>query len=261
LSNPPFAPSRTVGPYLAISLHRLIPPEIVDPSDPRAVRLRGTLLDGAGDPVPDGLIEIWAANPAGRYAHPADDRTELALEDGFLGFGRCGTVLSGTFEFVTVKPGRVPWPEGGLQAPHLEVCVSARGMLKHAVTRIYFPDEEEAIAVLLAEPTQDHREIVTITSPEAVSLTELAALATDVTGDPYAYEPLAREDWIAHRRALGRPNWAIEAGITYYDGVALGEADVVSDDYEALTGHPAASIRELVELFRDDLPLTRKELA
>ena len=97
--------------------------------------LRGTLFDGAGEPVPDGMIEIWQANPAGRYAHPADDRAGLALEEGFLGFGRCGTAPNGAFEFVTVKPGRVPWPDGGLQAPHLEVGVFARGLLKRAVTR------------------------------------------------------------------------------------------------------------------------------
>jgi protocatechuate 3,4-dioxygenase alpha subunit len=139
-------PSQTVGPYLAISLHRLITAELVDLDDPRAVRLRGTLLDGAGESVPDGMIEIWQANEAGRYAHPADDRTELALEDGFLGFGRSGTVSAGVFEFVTVKPGRVPWPGGGFQAPHLEVSVFARGMLKRAVTRMYFPDEEPANA-------------------------------------------------------------------------------------------------------------------
>ena len=71
------------------------------------------LYDGAGEPVQDGMIEIWQANAAGRYAHPADDRAELALEDGFLGFGRSGTVDGGHFEFVTVKPGRVPWPGGG----------------------------------------------------------------------------------------------------------------------------------------------------
>ena len=85
----------------------MITPQLVDPSDPRAVRLRGTLLDGAGEPVPDGMIEIWQANAAGRYAHPLDDRTELELEDGFLGFGRSGTAPDGRFEFVTVKPGRV----------------------------------------------------------------------------------------------------------------------------------------------------------
>jgi protocatechuate 3,4-dioxygenase alpha subunit len=141
------SPSQTVGPYLAIGLTRdLITPNVVDPGDPRALRLRGTLLDGAGEPVPDGMIEIWQANAAGRYAHPADERTELALEDGFLGFGRCGTVPDGRFEFVTVKPGPVPWPQGGMQAPHIEVAVFARGLLKHAVTRVYFPDEEQANA-------------------------------------------------------------------------------------------------------------------
>ena len=141
------APSQTVGPYLAIGLTRaLITPHVVDPADPRAIRIRGTLLDGAGDPVPDGMIETWQANAAGRYNHPADDRADVPLEEGFLGFGRSGTVDAGRFEIVTVKPGQVPWPEGGLQAPHLVVGVFARGLLKRAVTRLYFPDEEEANA-------------------------------------------------------------------------------------------------------------------
>jgi protocatechuate 3,4-dioxygenase alpha subunit len=140
-------PSQTVGPYLSIGLLReLITTELVDPTDPRALRLYGTLLDGAGDPVPDGMVEIWQANAAGRYAHPADDRSELELESGFLGFGRSGTVSGGGFEFVTIKPGRVPWPGGGMQAPHIEVGVLARGLLKRTVTRVYFPDEEAANA-------------------------------------------------------------------------------------------------------------------
>jgi protocatechuate 3,4-dioxygenase alpha subunit len=141
------SPSQTVGPYLAIGLLRdLVTPNVVDPGDPRALRLRGALLDGAGEPVPDGMVEIWQANAAGRYAHPADTRAGLALEDGFVGFGRSGTAPDGRFEFVTVKPGPVPWPGGGLQAPHIEVGVFARGLLKRAVTRIYFPDEVEANA-------------------------------------------------------------------------------------------------------------------
>ena len=146
-SAPGLTPNQTVGPYLAIAMHQLIGPELVGQGDPRAIRVRGTVLDGAGEPVPDGMVEVWQANAAGRYAHPADNRTEPSLEDGFLGFGRSGTVPGGAFEFVTVKPGRVPWPDGGLQAPHLEVSVFARGLLKHAVTRIYFPDEIEANAV------------------------------------------------------------------------------------------------------------------
>jgi hypothetical protein len=76
--------------------------------------------------------------------------------------------------------------------------------------------------------------------------------------DARRYEPLEREDWVRYRRSLGRPDWSIEAGITYYDGVARGEADVVRNDYQELTGRSAASIRELIALFRDDLPLGRE---
>ena len=140
-------PSQTVGPYLHIGLLReLIVPQLVDPADPRAIRIRGQLLDGAGDPVPDGMVEIWQANAAGRYAHPADSREDVPLEDGFGGFGRSGTVAEGRFEFVTVKPGSVPWPAGGMQAPHIDVGVFSRGLLKRVATRIYFPDEVEANA-------------------------------------------------------------------------------------------------------------------
>jgi protocatechuate 3,4-dioxygenase alpha subunit len=141
------APSQTSGPFLSIGLLRdHVGSSVVSEDDPRAIRIRGRLLDGNGDPVPDGLIEIWQANAAGRYAHADDTRTDIPLEDGFRGFGRSGTVDDGWFEFVTVKPGRVPGPAGELQAPHLVVLVFARGLLKQLVTRLYFPDESEANA-------------------------------------------------------------------------------------------------------------------
>ena len=147
MTEPGVTPSQTAGPYLRIGLLRdFVTPNVVDPADPRAITIRGQLTDAAGDGVPDGMVEIWQANTAGRYRHPADDRNELPLEDGFLGFGRSGTEDDGRFELVTVKPGPVPWPNGGMQAPHLEVAVFARGLLKHAVTRLYFPDEAEANA-------------------------------------------------------------------------------------------------------------------
>jgi protocatechuate 3,4-dioxygenase alpha subunit len=140
-------PSQTSGPFLSIGLLRdHIGSSVVSAEDPRAIRIRGRLLDGNGDPVPDGLIEIWQANAAGRYAHAEDTRTDIPLEDGFRGFGRSGTVDDGWFEFVTVKPGRVPGPDGELQAPHLVVLVFARGLLKQLVTRLYFPDEPDANA-------------------------------------------------------------------------------------------------------------------
>ena len=140
-------PSQTAGPFLTIGLtDGPITNRLVDESDPRAVRISGVLLDGAGDPVSDGLVEIWQANAAGRYAHPTDDREEIPLEDGFWGFGRSATSKAGSFEFVTVKPGGVPWVDGRLQAPHLLVGVFARGLLRRVVTRLYFPDEEKANA-------------------------------------------------------------------------------------------------------------------
>jgi protocatechuate 3,4-dioxygenase alpha subunit len=142
-TTPQLTPSQTVGPYLSIGLLREgIGSRLVAADDPRAIRIRGRLLDGVGDPVPDGMIEIWQANTAGRYAHPVDTRDDVPLEQGFVGFGRCGTADDGWFELVTVKPGPVPWPNGGMQAPHLEVGVFARGLLKRLVTRMYFPDEE-----------------------------------------------------------------------------------------------------------------------
>jgi protocatechuate 3,4-dioxygenase, alpha subunit len=140
-------PSQTVGPYLSIGLlDEAVPPSIVSTDDPRAIVVRGRLLDGNGDPVPDGMIEFWQANEAGRYAHPADTRGNVALEDGFWGFGRSGTVNDGWYEIVTLKPGPVPGPDGRLQAPHILVGVFARGLLKRLATRLYFPDEEEANA-------------------------------------------------------------------------------------------------------------------
>jgi protocatechuate 3,4-dioxygenase alpha subunit len=91
------------------------------------------------------MVEIWQANGAGRYNDPKDDMEDLPLDpETFSGFGRSGTGAGGRFSFVTVKPGPVPLPDGGMQAPHIMVSVFARGLLKRVVTRIYFPDEEEA---------------------------------------------------------------------------------------------------------------------
>ena len=144
---PQLTPSQTVGPYLSIGLlGDSIGSSLVSPDDPRAIRIRGRLLDGAGDPVPDGMVEIWQANAAGRYASPADTRDDVSLEEGFQGFGRSGTADDGWFEFVTAKPGTVPMEDGRTQAPHVVVGVFARGLLKRLVTRLYFPDEEEANA-------------------------------------------------------------------------------------------------------------------
>jgi protocatechuate 3,4-dioxygenase alpha subunit len=90
--------------------------------------------------VNDGVVEIWQANAQGKYAHP-EDAQDKPIDAQFRGFGRCLTDAEGRFRFATIKPGRVPGPGGALQAPHIAVTVFMRGLLRHLVTRVYFPDD------------------------------------------------------------------------------------------------------------------------
>ena len=139
-------PSQTIGPFFHEALLDRDRSELVTPDHPEALRIEGTVYDGEGEPVSDAMVEIWQANGAGRYNDPKDDRQDLPLDEGFSGFGRSGTDASGSFTFLTVKPGPVPGLDGAMQAPHIMVSVFARGLLKRVVTRIYFPEEEEANA-------------------------------------------------------------------------------------------------------------------
>jgi protocatechuate 3,4-dioxygenase, alpha subunit len=117
-------PSQTVGPYFSLGLLDRAADELVE----GGTRITGRVLDGAGEPVPDAMVEIWQADGEGRYR--AD-----------FGWGRSGCDEDGRYSFVTVKPGAV---DG--QAPHLTVMVFARGLLKPVLTRMYFPDEQAANA-------------------------------------------------------------------------------------------------------------------
>jgi protocatechuate 3,4-dioxygenase, alpha subunit len=132
--------SQTVGPYLAIGLTWPDGEHAVDPAAPGAVRIGGRLLDGAGDPVPDGLIETWQAHPDGGFHHPDDPRGPVDPPAGFTGFARCSTGPDGGWSVTTLLPGPVPGVDGSTQAPHLDVSVFARGLLDRVVTRIYFAD-------------------------------------------------------------------------------------------------------------------------
>ena len=135
----PPTPAQTAGPYLSIGLTWPDGPHLVAPGHPDAVRIAGRLLDGRGDPVTDGLIETWQADPDGHFDHPDDPRGGAP---GFRGFGRCLTGGAGEWEIVTLKPGPLPTAGGEIEAPHLDVSVFARGLLHRLVTRIYFCDEE-----------------------------------------------------------------------------------------------------------------------
>ena len=154
----PLTPSQTIGPFFAVGLPWADGPQVVPEGTPGAVRIAGRVLDGAGDPVPDALVETWQADPQGRFAHPDDPRGPA--DQGFRGFGRCPTDAQGRWAIVTLKPGPLPAPDGGVEAPHIDVSVFARGLLHRLVTRIYFPDEPDANAadpLLCSIPDPDAR--------------------------------------------------------------------------------------------------------
>jgi protocatechuate 3,4-dioxygenase, alpha subunit len=137
-------PSQTVGPFLALVLPWADGPFVVPPDMPGSIVIQGRVLDGAGQPVPDALVETWQADPDGRFDHPDDPRGPAPAAARFRGFGRSATDPAGNYRVVTVRPGCLPCPGGGTEAPHLDVSVFARGLLDRVVTRIYFPDEVDA---------------------------------------------------------------------------------------------------------------------
>ncbi len=137
----PFSTSQTIGPYLRIGLEWMVIEDMAPAGVAgERVRIEGRIVDADGKPVNDAAVEIWQANSHGRYSHPEDTR-DLPLEPAFRGYGRSLTDENGAFRFRTIKPGRVPGPDGKLQAPHLVVTVFMRGLLKQLVTRMYFPDD------------------------------------------------------------------------------------------------------------------------
>ena len=141
-------PSQTIGPFFSSAL---LGPGRDAPSSPGAtgtpIRVECRVLDGAGAPVSDAMIEIWQADANGRYHHPADGREDAAPGTAFHGFGRIGTDAAGSLRFASVKPGAVPGRGNVMQAPHLNLLVFARGLLNHLHTRVYFSDEAEANAL------------------------------------------------------------------------------------------------------------------
>ena len=174
----PLTPSQTIGPFLAIGLPWPDGPFVVPDGTPGAITISGVVLDGAGEPVPDALIETWQAAPDGSFAHPDDPRGPGAAwrpgavaGSGFRGFGRCPTDAGGRYRIITLRPGALPGPGGRTEAPHIDVSVFARGLLDRVVTRIYFPDEAAANAadpVLAAITAGDRRAtLIAVAEPGA----------------------------------------------------------------------------------------------
>ncbi|WP_216327611.1 protocatechuate 3,4-dioxygenase subunit alpha [Deinococcus aestuarii] len=160
------SPSQTVGPYFHQGLvfgQGLVHGEenvMVSPTSPAAgerVTLRGRVLDGDGEPVPDALVEVWQADAHGRYPHPADPEHAQA-DPHFRGFGRSDTQHPGhTFVFHTVKPGAVVRPGQPTLAPHLQLWVGMRGLLTHTVTRVFFEGEDNSADPVFASLPEGRR--------------------------------------------------------------------------------------------------------
>lgn len=147
-------PSQTAGPYVHIGLipHQAgfdifkkpfgnVVAERTTPGD--HIRIEGRVLDGLGGPCRDVLLEIWQANAAGRYNHPADQQRDKPLEANFRGWGRTGTEFTtGVYQFETIKPGPVIGRRGYKpMAPHVNIWLAARGINIGLATRMYFEDE------------------------------------------------------------------------------------------------------------------------
>jgi len=167
--------AQTIGPFFHDALLRddarrtlLVAPTTAG----HRIRIAGHVYDGDSAGVPDAMIEIWQANHYGRYNHPSDQR-DLPLDPAFHGFGRSATHAVGGYSFETIKPGRVPFDDQRLQAPHICVAVFARGLLNHLLTRLYFAGDPanaddpvlqlvpaERQATLLARRTDDAGAVV-----------------------------------------------------------------------------------------------------
>ncbi|MBP2233625.1 protocatechuate 3,4-dioxygenase alpha subunit [Sinorhizobium kostiense] len=148
-------PSQTAGPYVHIGLTPnfcgiagvydadLGSSMVNDRTLGERITIKGRVFDGAGAPLKDALVEIWQADAAGFYNSPSEIRG--AADPSFTGWGRCPTSAEdGVFAFETVKPGRVPFKDGRLMAPHITFWIVARGINIGLHTRMYFPDEGAA---------------------------------------------------------------------------------------------------------------------
>jgi protocatechuate 3,4-dioxygenase, alpha subunit len=173
-------PAQTAGPFFAFCLtpaayeyRQIFTNDLAADGVPgERIRIEGRVFDGEGQPVPDAMIEIWQADPSGRFATPKQSGSAA-----FKGFGRTECDADGRFRFTTLKPGAVPGPQGSRQAPHINVGIFARGLLRRLFTRMYFSDE-----------IHNANDPVLALVPGDRSLTLIAHLSDTVSGPVYAFD-------------------------------------------------------------------------
>ena len=152
------SPSQTAGPYVHIGcVPNFCGITGVYPSDLGAsmvnaqtkgdrIAISGTIFDGTGTPLKDAMVEIWQADAQGLYNSPQEHRG--TADPNFTGWGRqAGDYATGAWTFQTIKPGAVPFPDGRMQAPHINFWIVARGINIGLQTRMYFPEEADTNAV------------------------------------------------------------------------------------------------------------------
>jgi protocatechuate 3,4-dioxygenase, alpha subunit len=161
-------PGQTVGPFFGFALPYPGDADLVPPGRPDAVRLAGRVLDGAGGPVPDALLELWQAGPDGAAVRQPGSLRRNGWT--FTGWGRAATDSAGEYSFTTLRPGA---PAGS--APFFAVAVFARGLLDGLFTRVYLPDDEDLLRTdpLLQALPRERRDTI-------VARQEGAALRFDV---------------------------------------------------------------------------------
>ncbi|MFC8919682.1 protocatechuate 3,4-dioxygenase subunit alpha [Streptomyces sp. NPDC057116] len=165
MNTPGPTPSQTVGPFHGHALPFPGGGDIAPPGHPDTITVHGRVLDGAGDPVPDALVEVWGPGPDGALPHTGGSMRRDPVTGGFLGrngidftgFGRVPTDADGHWAVHTLRPGA-----RGENAPYLSVCLFARGLTRHLFTRVYLPEPAGALA---ADPL-----LASLTPPRAATL-------------------------------------------------------------------------------------------
>jgi len=156
-------PSQTVGPYLHLGMtdKRSIACVAGLGAKGERVWLTFQVLDGEGVPVPDAMVELWQADAEGNYAQDAS-----VDGAGFRGFGRLATGEDGSCTFETVRPGLVPGPGETLQAPHVNVSILGRGILKRLSTRLYFAGETANATDPILALVPENRRVTLLAQPD-----------------------------------------------------------------------------------------------